>query len=110
MEKVTMTCMTTKQKFEVDEAPVVVLANGRYAYRVKCPWEGKNGKELYAFKFCSAAAHAKFAASQKVDKEEDEKEDEYSSPERKGQQEDEYSTPERKGQLDADSDESKGPN
>jgi len=54
-----MTCMTTKQKFDLpaSEVPVVVLANGRYAYRVKCPWEGKNGKELYAFKFCSAAAY-----------------------------------------------------
>ena len=51
--------MTTKQKFDLpaSEVPVVVLANGRYAYRVKCPWEGKNGKELYAFKFCSAAAY-----------------------------------------------------
>jgi hypothetical protein len=65
MEKVTMTCMTTKQKFEVDNPPVVVLANGRYAYRVKCPWEGKNGKELHAYKFCSAAAHAQYVESQK---------------------------------------------
>jgi len=55
-----MTCMTTKQKFDCDEPDVVVLANGRYAYKVKCPWEGKAGKELYAFKFCSAAAHARF--------------------------------------------------
>ena len=60
-----MTCMTTKQKFEVENPNVVVLSNGRYAYRVKCPWEGKNGKELYAFKFCSAAAHARFVESQK---------------------------------------------
>lgn len=60
-----MTCMTTKQKFEIDNPPVVVLANGRYAYKVKCPWEGKGGKELYAFKFCSAAAHARFVQSQK---------------------------------------------
>ena len=75
MEKVTMTCMTTKQKFEVDNPPVVVLANGRYAYRVKCPWEGKNGKELHAFKFCSAEAHAKFVASQK-ETEDDEEEGE----------------------------------
>lgn len=56
-EKVTMTCMTTKQKFEVEDPPVVMLANGRYAYRVRCPWDGKNGKELFAFKFCSAAAY-----------------------------------------------------
>ena len=57
MEKVTMTCMTTKNKFEVENPPVIVLANGRFAYRAKCPWEGKNGKELYAFKFCSRAAY-----------------------------------------------------
>jgi hypothetical protein len=49
--------MTTKQKFEVDDPEVIVLKNGRYAYRVKCPWEGKAGKELYAFKFCSANAY-----------------------------------------------------
>ena len=55
--------MTTKQKFDVENPPVVVLANGRYAYRVKCPWEGKAGKELYAFKFCSADAYRKHKAS-----------------------------------------------
>ena len=59
-EKVTMTCMTTKQKFEVEDPAVVMLANGRYAYRVRCPWDGKNGKELFAFKFCSAAAYKAF--------------------------------------------------
>ena len=59
-----MTCMTTKQKFEVEDPPVTVLANGRYAYRVKCPWEGKNGKELFAFKFCSATAYNDYMASQ----------------------------------------------
>lgn len=52
-----MTCMTTKQKFEVEDPPVTVLSNGRYAYKVKCPWEGKSGKELTAFKFCSTAAY-----------------------------------------------------
>lgn len=56
-----MTCMTTKQKFEVPYPPnAIVLANGRYAYRVKCPWEGKNGKELYAFKFCSRTDYENF--------------------------------------------------
>ena len=59
---VAMTCMTTKQKFDVDDPPVVILANGRYAYRVQCPWEGKNGKVLYAFKFCSAAAYRAWEA------------------------------------------------
>lgn len=52
--------MTTKQKFDVEDPPVVVLSNGRYAYKVKCPWEGKNGKELHAFKFCSAEAYRNF--------------------------------------------------
>ena len=59
-----MTCMTTKQKFEVEDPPVIVLSNGRFAYKVKCPWEGKNGKELYAFKFCSAAAFQSWQARQ----------------------------------------------
>jgi hypothetical protein len=59
METVTMTCMTTKQKFDVENPTVIRLKNGRYAYRVRCPWDGKNGKELYAFKFCSAAAYQK---------------------------------------------------
>lgn len=69
-EKVTMTCMTTKQKFEVDNPTVVVLSNGRYAYKVKCPWEGKNGKELYAFKFCSAAAYEAYSKTQEEPEEE----------------------------------------
>ncbi len=55
-----MTCMTTKQKFDVDEPDVVVLANGRYAYRAQCPWKGKTGKDLTAFKFCSRAAHENY--------------------------------------------------
>ncbi len=67
-----MTCMTTKQKFEVENPPVVVLSNGRYAFRVPCPWEGKNGKELYAYKFCSADAHSKYVESQKTTDEEPE--------------------------------------
>lgn len=63
-ELVTMTCMTTKQKFDVSNPTVVMLKNGRYAYRVKCPWEGKNGKELHAFKFCSAEAYNRYMESQ----------------------------------------------
>ena len=54
---VTMTCMTTKKTFEIEAPEVVVLKNGRYAYRAKCPWEGRNGKVLSAFKFCSAQAY-----------------------------------------------------
>jgi len=46
--------MTSKKKFEVEDPEVVVLRNGRYAFRAECPWEGKNGKKLIAFKFCSA--------------------------------------------------------
>lgn len=52
-----MSCMTTKQKFDVENPPVVMLANGRYAYKCECPWVGKNGKVLTAFKFCSAKAY-----------------------------------------------------
>ena len=52
---VTMTCMTTKKKFEVTQPEVTVLRNGRFAFRADCPWEGKNGKKLVAFKFCSSA-------------------------------------------------------
>ena len=59
-ETVSMTCMTTKNKFEVENPTVVVLSNGRYAYREKCPWLGKNDKELYAFKFCSSAAYQRY--------------------------------------------------
>ena len=61
-ETVSMTCMTTKNKFDVENPTVVVLANGRYAYRVDCPWEGKNGKKLTAFKFCSQAAYQRSVA------------------------------------------------
>ena len=55
-----MTCMTTKKKFEVENPEVVVLRNGRFAYRADCPWEGKNGKLLTAFKFCSKEAHSNY--------------------------------------------------
>ena len=55
-----MTCMTTKKKFEVENPPVVLLANGRFAYKVECPWKGKNERTLYAFKFCSADAYHRY--------------------------------------------------
>ena len=61
---VTMTCLTTKQKFDVDNPPVIVLANGRYAYKVECPWKGKNDKVLTAFKFCGKKQYEDFVASQ----------------------------------------------
>ncbi len=47
--------MTTKKKFDVEHPEVRVLKNGRYAFTAPCPWEGKSGKQLVAFKFCSAA-------------------------------------------------------
>ena len=76
-----MTCMTTKQKFEVEDPTVIMLSNGRYAYRVKCPWEGKAGKELYAFKFCSAEAYRKYQertgeTEQREEEEEEEEQEE----------------------------------
>jgi hypothetical protein len=54
--------MTNKQKFEVANPEVIVLRNGRYAYRCECPWKGKNDKTLYAFKFCSVKAYQEHAA------------------------------------------------
>ena len=56
-EPVVMTCMTTKQNFTVIDPEVYVLKNGRYAYKAPCPWPGKNGKNLVAFKFCSKEAY-----------------------------------------------------
>ena len=47
-----MTCMTTKQKFVVEDPTVIVLKNGRFAFKCECPWDGKNGKKLFAFKWC----------------------------------------------------------
>ena len=61
---VTMTCLTTKQKFDVENPRVVVLANGRYAYKVECPWKGKNDKVLTAFKFCGKKQYEDYTKSQ----------------------------------------------
>jgi len=66
--------MTTKKKFDVVNPEVAVLKNGRYAYRVQCPWEGKGGKTLYAFKFCSAAAYERYVARNQAQEEESEPE------------------------------------
>tara|TARA_Y100000401_G_scaffold104065_1_gene95557 strand:+ start:701 stop:964 length:264 start_codon:yes stop_codon:yes gene_type:complete len=60
---VTLYCMTSKKKFDVVNPPVVVLKNGRFAYRAMCPDKGKDGKDLYAFKFCSAADHKRYESS-----------------------------------------------
>jgi hypothetical protein len=67
-----MTCMTTKQKFEVEEPEVVVLSNGRFAFRAQCPWTGKGEKTLTAYKFCSRADHEAHLAKQKPEEEEGE--------------------------------------
>ena len=63
-KRVWMTCMTTKQKFEVVEPDVVVLRNGRYAYKAECPWKGKQDKTLHAFKFCGSADYEHFCERQ----------------------------------------------
>ena len=68
-EVVTMMCLTTKQKFEVTNPTVIVLKNGRYAYRVECPWKGKNGKDLYAFKFCSHKAYLNYTHKEEPEEE-----------------------------------------
>jgi hypothetical protein len=56
--------MTTKKKFDVDDPPVVLLSNNRYAYRVECPWTGRHGKKLFAFKFCSQKEYERFTESE----------------------------------------------
>lgn len=63
MPTVTMMCMSTKQKFEAEDPPVVVLANGRYAYRAECPTPGKDGAKRFAYKFCSKDDYQKFVES-----------------------------------------------
>jgi hypothetical protein len=57
---VEMTCMTTKKKFEAVSPEVIELRNGRFAYRVQCPWDGKGGRKLFAFKFASRAAYVDY--------------------------------------------------
>ena len=54
-----MSCLTTKKKFDAVNPDVVVLSNGRHAYRVQCPWKGKNDRVLYAYKFTNAEAHGR---------------------------------------------------
>ncbi len=71
---VTMLCMTTKKKFDVEDPEVVMLSNNKYAYRCECPWEGKNGKKLTAFKFCTAAAFEDYQARHKASTSETEQE------------------------------------
>lgn len=54
---VQMMCMTTKQKFDVEDPELVLLKNNRYAYKSTCPWAGKDGKVLTAWKFASRDAY-----------------------------------------------------
>lgn len=70
MAPVTMTCMTTKQKFEVEDPEVVVLKNGRFAYKAECPWLGKGARTLTAYKFCSRADHEAYESKNKPTEEE----------------------------------------
>jgi hypothetical protein len=74
---VQMMCMTTKQTFETsfeEGLEAVVLRNGRFAYRSSCPWVGKGGRSLTAFKFCSREAYESYRkySDEQEDKEESE--------------------------------------
>jgi hypothetical protein len=72
---VTLTCMTTKKKFDIEDPEVIQLKNGRYAYKAVCPWPGKvtdehpGGKPLSAFKFASAEAFKAYSAKAPVEAE-----------------------------------------
>jgi hypothetical protein len=54
---VLMKCMTLKKTFECEDPEVVLLKNNRYAYKAMCPWKGKHGNDLFAFKFASSQAY-----------------------------------------------------
>ena len=56
-DDVEFTCLTTKNKFRATNPDVVVLSNGRFAYKAPCPWLRGDGKQLTAFKFCIHQAH-----------------------------------------------------
>jgi len=71
---VQMMCMTTKQKFEVENPEVVVLSNGRYAYRAMCPWKGKRDQDLYAWKFCGQQAYERWVTGGQTEPPEHEEE------------------------------------
>ena len=58
---VLMMCLTTKQTFEVEHPEVIVLKNGRYAFKAECPWKHASGKVLYAFKFASRKAYEEYS-------------------------------------------------
>lgn len=56
-DEVEFTNMETKTKYRMKlteaEAGRVQLKNGRWAYRVKCPDPGKEGRDVFMWKFCS---------------------------------------------------------
>lgn len=62
MRTVEFTCMTTKQKFSVEDPEVCVMRNGKYQFKAPCPWDGKNGKKLTASKFCSKRDYEEYCA------------------------------------------------
>ena len=62
VRQVNMLCMTTKQHFVAENPPVKVLSNGRFAVCVECPWKGRNGRTLHAWKFCSESDHRAYLA------------------------------------------------
>ena len=76
-----MFCLTTKKKFTVENPEVVVLQNGKFCYRVECPWEGKNGKKLTAFKFASRKAYERYLERSAKEPESSDKEPENSDEE-----------------------------
>jgi hypothetical protein len=87
---VEMTCMTTKKKFEVDGPEVVVLRNGKYCYKALCPWKGKNGRLLHAYKFASKAAWEEYrkgveSESECSEEAEDESSEHFPNAERSGE-------------------------
>ena len=59
---VLMMCLTTKNTFEVETPEVIVLKNGRYAFKAPCPWKHASGKTLYAFKFASKKAYEEYTS------------------------------------------------
>ena len=42
----------------------------RFAYKARCPWEGKENQTLYAYKFCSSDAHDEYEKRVKAAEEE----------------------------------------
>ena len=66
--------MTYKKKFTVEDPEVVVTRNGKYQYRVPCPWDGKNGKKLVACKWASVDAYRQYVERKKAEAEVEEAE------------------------------------